>query len=324
MARLPASVESLCAVLASTGALGGALLFAGCAPVMDLETARAEAQYMPVEIAATLALGVSRAQDYGAHSAAVHASYGNGVPVTSDGCIGIALTDDLAIDGIGELVYDFSHCDSQAGLVQVNETITYSLPDGASADDYADENGNGIPDEYENGAPDGSGATADITATANINVTYNGYREGLLTMSGGMALAGGVLEAEGGGDLATDMTVSSLDYATSVTASGTWVTSPMDPEAQLLSFAGSFTSATGLQRDIVAENIATSPGCNDAMGGQLTARYSGAAGDVEVIALFDDVCDGCATLVIDGVSQGQACFPDSPLLPKTNNPEDNV
>lgn len=314
MARVLASIETFSAMTLCAAATGCISLFAGCSPMIDLETARAEAQYMPVEVAATLALGISRAQDYGAHSVAVHSSYSNGTPITHDGCIGIALTDDLAIDGVGELVYDFGSCGSQSGLVQVNQTITYSLPDGQTADDFADENNNGIPDEFENGGMDGSGVDTEVTPTTNLNVTYNGYKEGLLKMSGGMAMAGGVLEADGGGDLAAAMTVSALDYSTTVTADGTWASSPANPDAQLLSFAGSFTSATGLEWTIVAENVEMAPGCNDAMGGQLTARYSGSAGDVEVIAVFDDVCDGCAHLIIDGVSQGQACFPDSPLL----------
>ncbi|MCP4870755.1 MAG: hypothetical protein GY898_18795 [Proteobacteria bacterium] len=319
MTRVLASAESFCAMILCAIATGYVFIFSGCSPVMDLETARAEAQYMPVEVAATLALGISRAQDYGAHSVAVHSSYSNGTPITQDGCIGIALTDDFAIDGVGELVYDFGACGSQSGLVQVNQTVTYSLPEGQSAEDFADENDNGIPDEFENGGMDGSGLVGEITATANINVTYNGYKEGLLNMSGGMALAGGVLDSDGtGGDLAAALSVSALDYGTTVTADGTWAASPANPDAQLLSFAGSFTSATGLEWTIVAENVEMAPGCNDAMGGQLTARYSGEAGDVEVIAVFDNVCDGCAHLIIDGVSQGQACFPDSPLL-QTNN-----
>jgi hypothetical protein len=317
-----ASVESFGALVLCVVATSYVFLFSGCTPMMDLETARNEAQYMPAEIAATLALGVHRAQDYGTHGAAVHSSYDRGMPITQDGCINIDRTDDLALDGVGQLVYDFRACGSQAGQVIVSQTVTIELPDGIDPDNFTDENSNGIPDDLEDASADGHGS--EVTSTVDLEVAYNGYREGLLHMSGTMILGGGRTTDESatpGGVLAADLRVSALDYATSVVASGAWSVSPANPDAQLLSFTGSFASATGLQWEIVAHNIEMTPGCNDAMGGQLTARYSGEAGNVEVIALFDNLCDGCAQLIIDGVDQGQTCFPESPLLQNTNEEE---
>ena len=59
---------------------------------------------------------------------------------------------------------------------------------------------------------------------------------------------------------------------------------------------------------MIADNIEMAPDCSDAVGGQMTAIYDNDMGGVEVTALFDDVCDGCATLVVDGVDQGRTCF----------------
>ena len=327
MPRILASLESLIAAALCLAAAGFVVTTSGCAPVVDLETARNEAQYMPVEVAATLALSVGRAQDYGAHSAAVHTSYSNGAPITQDGCIGVELLDDLAIDGEGEVRYDFSGCDAQDGTVNVHQTVTYELPDGQSADDLTDENDNGIPDELENGGTDGSGAPADVSASTDFQVSYDGYREGLLEMSGEMTLGDGVLATEetpGSGPLAAAMTVGALDYQATIAVDGDWTTRPGDHDSRLLSFAGSFTSATGLTWDVVADNIDLAPGCNDARGGQLTARYTNESGTVEVVAIFDEVCDGCAQLIVDGVDRGRTCFPESPLFQTNASDEEGV
>ena len=154
-----------------------------------------------------------------------------------------------------------------------------------------------------------------LSGSADVQVSYDDYREGLLAMDGSLALAGGLDgDTSEGGGLSANLTVSALDYSTSVNAEGSWSVSPADEDARLMSFTGEFTSATGLTWTVIASNVETAPGCFDAVGGELTAIFGNDLGQVEVKAVFDDVCDGCSTLFINGVEQGQTCVPDSPLL----------
>lgn len=326
MTRVLPSLETLLAASLCLIATGYVFVFSGCSTideVVDLETARNEARYAPTEVAGTLALAVARAADYSAYSAVVHQSYSDGTPITTDGCIGIDRTDDLEIDGEGEVAYDFSTCGGQAGQVEVMQTIVIeTMPDDDGWDesqadgDLVDEDGNGIPDEYETSEYDPETALRDmLSGSADVQVEYRQYREGLLEMDGSLALAGGLDGGTSeGGALNADMTVSALDYSASIAADGHWSVSPTDEDGRLMSFSGEFTSAAGLTWTVIASNIETVPGCFDALGGELTATYTNSLGSVEVRAVFDDVCDGCSTLFINGVDQGQSCMPDSPLL----------
>ncbi len=327
MTRLLPSLESLAASALILVACGYVFVFSGCSTVddlTDLETARNEAPYAPMEVAGTVALAVARASDYSAYSAVVQQSYADGTPITQDGCIGIDLVDDLAIDGEGEVAYDFTACGGQSGRVDVIQSVVIEpMPDdaawdeGAGDDAWTDENGDGIPDGYEDGGEfDSHDALRDmLSGSADVQVSYDDYREGLLAMDGSLALAGGLDgDTSEGGGLSANLTVSALDYSTSVNAEGSWSVSPADEDARLMSFTGEFTSATGLTWTVIASNVETAPGCFDAVGGELTAIFGNDLGQVEVKAVFDDVCDGCSTLFINGVEQGQTCVPDSPLL----------
>ena len=296
-------VIALCLV-----AFAGLFVFSGCDTIddlVDLELATNEAEYVPVEVAATLALGVTRAQDYGAYSSVVHHSYSVGQPITDDGCIDIALVEDIGADGHGSLRYDFTRCDGQGGAVQVQQTVTSVANGEQSWDEVV------AGDDVDlDGQPDG---LRDLLETrADVQVNYAGYREGELEMSGGMAFGGGVAgEGTEGGTLSADVAVSALDYRGALAAEGSWSAGQASDESRMLSFVGDFTSATGLTWTVIADNVEMVPDCGDAVGGQMTAIYENDMGSVEVTALFDDVCDGCATLVVDGVDQGRTCFAGS-------------
>ncbi len=155
-----------------------------------------------------------------------------------------------------------------------------------------------------------------------MNVSYVGYREGSLEMTGGMTFGGGVAgQGTGGGTLSTSVAVSALDYSGALNAEGTWSSGQAADDSRMLSFVGQFTSATGLQWTVIADNVEMVPDCGDAVGGQLTAIYENDLGSVEVTALFDDVCDGCASLVVNGVEQGQTCFAAASWFASDNGEE---
>ena len=117
-------------LLALSAALGLAL--SGCATIdeaKDLEMARGEGRYVPVELIGSLALGVMRAGDYGTYSSVVHQSYSAGDPITSDGCASVSLVDGMGTDGEGTVVYDFDPCSARGGRVQVTQRVHSDLLD---------------------------------------------------------------------------------------------------------------------------------------------------------------------------------------------------
>lgn len=312
------SLHSLGAVALCLVAAASVFLFSGCESVnelVDLEMATNEAGYVPLEVAATLALGVTRAQDFGAYSSVVHHSYSVDQPITDDGCIDIQMIESIGADGYGSLRYDFARCNGQGGAVQVEQTVTSVAAGEESWDDVvngADVDLDGQPDDLR-----------DLLETrADVQVSYSGYREGALEMTGGMTFGGGVVgQGTEGGAMATDVAVSALDYCGALAAEGSWSAGQHDDEARMLSFVGDFTSATGLTWTVIADNVEMVPDCGDAMGGQLTAIFENDLGSVEVTALFDDVCDGCANLVVDGVQQGKTCFASTSWLGTGNGEE---
>ena len=327
--RLIPSLETITAVGCCLVASGYFFFFSGCSQIdaaVDLETARNEAVYVPAEVAATLALGVARAQDYGSYSSVVHQSYSVGQPITTDGCIGIQLVEAVGADGFGALSYDFAGCSGQSGRVAVEQVVTYEpLPEDEARDEipgeenWTDTDGDGVPDEGPEGAGGLDGFEGEdlrdlLTGSADVSVSYENYSEGLLEVSGTLALTGGVEVAEGAsGDLDADLSVSALDYGGAIDATGSWSTAPGSDSDRLLSFAGDFVSSTGLTWTVIASNVQLSPGCYDAMGGELTATFTNDHGTTEVTAKFDEVCDGCAQMFVDGADIGPVCFPTDKL-----------
>lgn len=297
-------LQSLGAAALCVLATAYALTFDGCEfadSVADLETARGEAEYVPVEVAATVALGVARALDYGAYSSVVHSSYATGQPITADGCIGIQVVQAIGADGHGALRYDFAGCPGQGGAAVVEQTIA-GIGAGESWEDVVSSG-----DVNEDGMEDDLGDL--LQAEADVMVRYDGYEEGVLRMSGQMALGGGVTGGSSAtGPLVCSMAVSARGYATSLLAQGEWSGSRYGDDARQVTFAGSLLSAAGLEWTVMGEDVVLSPDCMGPVGGRLSAVFENDAGRVEMTATFDQACDGCADLLLDGVSQGRTCF----------------
>ncbi|MEE2828861.1 MAG: hypothetical protein VX498_06715 [Myxococcota bacterium] len=307
--------------------LATALGLSACSTIdelKDLEMARGEGRYVPVELVGTLAMGVMRAGDYGAYSSVVHQSYSVGDPITSDGCIDVRLIDGIGNDGEGKVFYDFQPCPNQTGWVQVTQRV---LPEGLGdeardelpEDDWVDSDGDGLPDSLPPGSDDvdWDGLSEDaindlLGGSADAEVVFNQYREGLLSMNGSLSMSGGVdLETgESGGLLEADLRVEAWHYAGDIQASGDWSYEP-ETQSRSFSFIGDFVSATGLPWTVLASNVEITPECVDATGGEITAMFENGQGAVTVTARFDSICDGCANILIDGESQGRTCLPDA-------------
>jgi len=288
----------------------------------DLEMARGEARYVPVELIGTLALGVMRASDYGTYSSVVHQSYSAGDPITSDGCASVALVDGMGPDGEGTVFYDFQPCADRGGQVQVTQRVNSDLLDEERDDDFPqdgweDSDGDGIPDGLPPGSDDVDldGLTPDelnnlLGGSADIEVAYQDYREGLLSMDGSLSMSGAMTGEEMlEGPLAADLAVEAWNYGGEAKIEGSWKFAP-GGEARRLSFTGDFVSATGLPWTVMANNVELSPGCVDATAGEISGVFSNGLGEVTVTARFDSVCDGCASIFIDGEAAGRVCLPD--------------
>jgi len=309
--------------LALSAALGLAL--SGCSTIneaKDLEMARGEARYVPVELIGSLALGVMRAGDYGTYSSVVHQSYSAGDPITSDGCASVSLVDGMGTDGEGTVVYDFSPCAQRGGQVQVTQRVNSDLLDEERDNDFPqdgweDTDGDGIPDSLPPGSEDVDldGLTPDelnnlLGGSADIEVSYQDYREGLLNMDGSLSMSGSASASEGvSGPLSADMVVDAWNYSAAVKIDGTWKFG-QGGDTRSLSFTGELQSATGLPWTVMANNVELSPGCMGATAGEITAVFGNGLGEVTVTARFNSVCDGCASIFVDGEAAGRVCLPE--------------
>jgi len=315
------------ALITLSAALGLALT--GCQfadEAKDFEMARAEARYVPVELIGTLALGVMRAGDYGTYSSVVHQSYSAGDPITSDGCASVALVDGMGTDGEGTVFYDFAGCPQRAGQVQVTQRVSAELPDEERdtdfpGDGWEDNDGDGIPDGLPPGSEDldldglSEDDLADLLGgSADIDVAYSGYREGILRMDGSLSMSAGLSGDDAvSGPLAANIAVDAWNYSGEANIAGDWKFGN-EGETRSLSFTGDFASATGLSWKVFASNVELSAGCVDATAGEITAVFNNGLGDVTVTASFDSVCDGCANITIDGEPAGRVCLPEEVQL----------
>lgn len=290
----------------------------------DIEMARGEARYVPVELVGTLALGVMRAADYGTYSSVVHQSYSAGDPITSDGCASVALVDGMGTDGEGTVFYDFGGCADRAGQVQVTQRVV-SGDEARDADfpgdGWEDSDGDGIPDSLPPGSEDLDldGLSEEDLAEllggdADIDVAYAGYREGLLAMEGSLSMSASLgSDGEISGPLSADIGIEAWNYSGEASVEGEWKHGSLE-NSRSLSFTGGFVSSTGLNWTVMASNVELSAGCVDATAGEITAVFENGLGDVTVTAKFDSVCDGCANIFIDGESAGRVCLPDEVQL----------
>lgn len=295
---------------------------AGCTEAEDfflLETARDEGSYIPLQLAGTLALGVVRGSQFAEVSADVQAAGTTAGIDTDPDCATIVLLDAMGgQDLLGSVQYDFSNCGNTSGSINVTQAIV--IP-GLSGDDDAerDEEGEaGLPNDWDGELPpdwDGEIPHPDdleellAEGTANMAVEFEQYSEGYLHMQGGIAMEAGSV----GGALDAALSVSALDYGGDIDVAGHWAPG-LSEGAMKFSFVGDFVSSTDLGWTVDARDVELDAECMDALGGELHARYENSQGRVDVTAVFDGLCDGCATIFVDGVEQGNTCFDGSAFL----------
>jgi hypothetical protein len=282
------------------GLLASTALLTGCSnATTDLQLARSEAQYLPIEVGATMAMGMLKAAQFAEITAGIQAD-GTTVGLEMDpACVGAEIVDSLGgADLRGAVRYDFRGCSSSTGFLDVTQQV---VVDGANGE-------RDVPEGWDGTLPGGDDLEALLNAgeSVSVGVDFVSFEEGMLAMDGGIALDGGA----GGGELAADFAVSALDYGGDLSVDGSWAPG-LGPEQQVLSFSGSFVSSADLAWTVVADGIVLDAECADARGGELRATFTNAAGRVEVRAVFSPSCDGCASVFVNDVAQGDTCFDPS-------------
>ena len=292
----------------------------GCSidSVIDLENARNEARFVPAEVVGTLGFAVSQAQNYGERAVVAQNAFARGVDADDEGCSAISVTDDIEDDGLASVLFDFAACPGQDGQVQVDQASTLpALPDGWEnwdQDDWDSWDGQ-FPDGWNDGSlPGGEQASVELPAGLEEEdgyvVRFADYSVSIVDVRGAIEVSGDA----NGGEVGAHVGVAALDYDALMSASGSWSRMENEP-GKWVSFGGSFNSMTGVEWTVVADNLGfLDSECQDAVGGTLTATFDNEAGRSSVTATFDDVCDGCANVVVDGIDQGEACFSASELV----------
>ncbi len=293
--------------------LAATALLTGCADLdatFELEMARSEAQYLPLEVGATMALGVLRGAGYAELSARIQAD-GHTVGIEPDpACVGIELVDAMGGEDLqGTVRYDFARCGASRGFLDVKQAIL--LPSHSEMQGERDVPEGDLPEDWDGTLPSGAELEGLLLqgAAASTSVTFVGFEEGLLGMRGSVALDGGL----DGGALEADLAVSALDYGGDLDVSGAWAPG-IDLDEQVLGFVGDFISTTELAWTVDADNIVLDATCGDARGGELRATFTNDAGRVELRAVFSPECDGCASVFINDVAQGETCFDSTTLF----------
>ncbi len=170
------------------------------------------------------------------------------------------------------------------------------------------------------------------SASTAVTISYDGYEEGLLKIQGGMTLGtkvefsdlveGGQPSAQsnpaeliaGGlnkGELVAAITTSLLDFQGTAMLAGS-VELDLDNATTRLNMGGTFRSVTGLEWEIVINDLVVGTSCLGALSGDINAIFDSPAGRVDVIASADGSCNGCLQLEIDGIEQEDLCLPEIP------------
>jgi len=300
-----------------TALLGAALLFAsGCSisDSVDLELAREEARFVPTELVATLGFAVSQAQSYGEDALIAQNDFARGMPSDEARCDSVAITDAVGDDGQGTVLFDFAECPGRNGRVHVAQDIADPLLDGGDLPDGWDGEGwdGDPPDGWEGDFPDGSQASVEAApADESVTVTFQGYSASLLEVRGAVGVEGDLDR----GTLGARVGLAALDYDALASVHGTWARR-LDAPGKWVSLGGTFSSMTGVEWDVRADALGLPDGdeCLDAQGGTVTAVFENSAGRTEVVAVFDESCDGCADITVDGYDRGRTCFSADDLV----------
>jgi hypothetical protein len=355
-------------IFAPPASLKGAAAEAGCTP-QDLianEKARAEGRYVALEMIAVMGAGLAVTLQYGEATTNVLVAQAQGQPAPQLGCYSTSIVESNGIDGSGKVSYDFTGCDDQSGTLSVEQgpvLIETDFSDdlggaAASAEDavggdasnpvFPDGVPDGLPEDLLDNLPDDfpenledlseddlaellTSMTQGSASTA-VTVSYEGYREGLLNLQGGMTLGtkiefselvdGGIPSAQSNpaelvaaglnkGELVAALTTSLLDFQGTVMLAGS-VELDLDNGTTRLNMGGTFRSITGLDWEIIINDLVVGADCLGALSGDINAIFDSPAGRVDVIATADGACNGCLKLEIDGVEQEDLCLPDIP------------
>jgi hypothetical protein len=281
--------------------------------VIDLENARNEAVFVPAEVVGTLGFAVAQAQNYGERAAVAQNAFSVGNSPDEEGCSAVSVTDDILDDGLGSVLFDFQACPGQAGRVHVDQESVLEIPEGW---EQWNEDGPGgdFPDDWnEDDLPDNQQMSVDPPAEGssdNYNVRFTDYSVSIVDVKGAVGVSGD----ETGGEVGAHVGIDALDYSALASVAGSWTPMANEP-GKWVSFGGRFNSMTGVEWTVVADKLGFLDNeCMDSVGGSLTAYFENEAGRTEVTATFDDVCDGCANVVVDGIDQGETCFSASELI----------
>jgi len=330
--------------------LKGAAEDAGCegmGALVDIETARAEARYVPIEVVAVMGLGLGMAFQYGSQTGEVLAAQLQGQSVPQGDCYAIDVLNPVDLEGNGAVAFDFSQCEGKGGAVTVHQGKT-TLPEiPALPGSEGREDGTEIPldGSIPEGLPEDLEGLQELSeeelqelvdsilegsASAAVGVVYDDYNESLLNIEGGITLSStvqlneltpgagateGALSATGlplsltQGTLQTDIATSVFDYAGTALLEGPF---SVDPETMqsTINLDGTFTSTTGLEWEIIINDLVIGGTCLGALSGNINAIYDGPSGRVDVVATANGTCDGCIQIQVDGMDQPDLCLPD--------------
>lgn len=250
---------------------------AGCfAPAADLELARGEAGLLGQEVLLALGTSVAGGLDYADRAGLAQEAAMDGWALRSEGCEGYRVLDPTADDGQGQVEVDIDECADASGRAVIEQ--------GVASDDGAPRDG-------------------EVPAAGQATVVYEAFHLGSITTDGTMELRDvGEVTA-----LSLDLTTAALDTEVVLVGEGTWGRSPYGVGRSDIVVEGDFVSSTGLDWRISAQHVATERGCGDGLGGEVLLAFANTAGSVAVRIVFDDVCDGCAEVWVDGERRVESC-----------------
>lgn len=239
--------------------------------LVENEIAANEAAYMPMQVMATLSVGLEIADDL---ATAAESTLG-GAEVGAGQCWTAEVLADNGQGG-GIVTFTFAGCPSRSGDV----VVTMTTPPAPSEE----------PVLYIGGP---------------VSMAFQDYNAQGMTVNGSIEFDSTGNEGTVTSTLATEFG----PYAGELNASGPWTV--LSQDALYLSMAGTYESATGLDWDVYASGLTLASDCVGAATGDLTSVFENPVGAIEAVAAFDGSCDGCATSTVNGAPQGEVCVPDS-------------
>lgn len=268
--RLPRSMQQITALTA--------VLAAGCGPLAsesELDLARQEAPSLTLQMFASAGFAFGSALDYGLRATDAQRADLVGATPSADGCEGLQIADPVADDGVGIVEFDLSPCSGSSGVVEVEQQLSGDAE--LSPADRIDS----APTTVR--FADSAFSSAEVRGSFHLG---NGAEAGSVTTTVDVAF----------GDLQGRLDVKGT-FAPSASGVGT------DFDAD-----GYFVSDSDLRWRTSFGHVAFAESCGEALGGEVLGWFRNDAGEALVRIEFDDQCDGCATLFVDGEAPRQWCW----------------